>query len=80
MPHAIVDASEAQVALRRLFGAHKRTVFFGGAGVSTASGIPDFRSEDGLYRQRFAYPPEVMLSHSFYGGTALSSTTSTAPR
>ena len=41
-------------------------VFFGGAGVSTASGIPDFRSEDGLYHQKFKYPPETMLSHSFY--------------
>lgn len=41
-------------------------VFFGGAGVSTESDIPDFRSEDGLYRQQYAYPPEVILSHSFY--------------
>ena len=41
-------------------------VFFGGAGVSTESNIPDFRSEDGLYRQEYAYPPEVILSHTFY--------------
>ena len=41
-------------------------VFFGGAGVSTESGIPDFRSVDGLYNQKFDYPPETMLSHSFY--------------
>lgn len=41
-------------------------VFFGGAGVSTESGIPDFRSVDGLYRQKFAYPPETILSHSFF--------------
>jgi NAD-dependent deacetylase len=40
-------------------------VFFGGAGVSTESGIPDFRSVDGLYHQKYDYPPEVMLSHSF---------------
>lgn len=41
-------------------------VFFGGAGVSTESGIPDFRSEDGLYRQSYAYPPETILSHTFF--------------
>lgn len=41
-------------------------VFFGGAGVSTESGIPDFRSVDGLYNQQYDYPPETILSHSFY--------------
>lgn len=41
-------------------------VFFGGAGVSTESNIPDFRSTDGLYHQEYAYPPETILSHSFY--------------
>ena len=41
-------------------------VFFGGAGVSTESGIPDFRSTDGLYNQEYDYPPETILSHSFY--------------
>lgn len=41
-------------------------VFFGGAGVSTESGIPDFRSTDGLYHQQYDYPPETILSHSFY--------------
>lgn len=41
-------------------------VFFGGAGVSTESGIPDFRSTDGLYQLKYAYPPEVILSHSFF--------------
>lgn len=41
-------------------------VFFGGAGVSTESGIPDFRSTDGLYNQQYDYPPEVILSHSFF--------------
>ena len=41
-------------------------IFFGGAGVSTESGIPDFRSVDGLYHQQYAYPPETILSHTFY--------------
>ena len=41
-------------------------VFFGGAGVSTESGIPDFRSTDGLYHQKYAYPPETILSHTFF--------------
>ena len=44
----------------------RKAVFFGGAGVSTESGIPDFRSVDGLYRQKFEYPPETIISHSFY--------------
>ena len=43
-----------------------RIVFFGGAGVSTESGIPDFRSTDGLYSQKFDYPPETIISHTFY--------------
>lgn len=43
-----------------------RIVFFGGAGVSTESGIPDFRSMDGLYSQKFEYPPEQIISHSFF--------------
>lgn len=63
---AITDVAEAQSVLASLFETHKRAVFFGGAGVSTASGIPDFRSVDGLYHQHFKYPPETMLSHSFY--------------
>ena len=41
-------------------------VFFGGAGVSTESGIPDFRSVDGLYNQQYKYPPETILSHTFF--------------
>ena len=44
----------------------RKMVFFGGAGVSTESGIPDFRSKDGLYSQKYAVPPETMLSHSWY--------------
>ena len=43
-----------------------RIVFFGRAGVSTESGIPDFRSTDGLYHQQYDYPPETILSHTFY--------------
>ena len=43
-----------------------RIVFFGGAGVSTESGIPDFRSVDGLYHQKYDYPPETILSHTFW--------------
>ena len=50
----------------------KRIVFFGGAGVSTESGIPDFRSVDGLYNQQYDYPPETILSHSFFMRTASS--------
>ena len=44
----------------------RRIVFFGGAGVSTESGIPDFRGVDGLYKQKYAYPPETILSHEFF--------------
>ena len=44
----------------------KNIVFFGGAGVSTESGIPDFRSVDGLYNQKYDYPPEIILSHDFF--------------
>lgn len=52
--------------LQEMIAESNRIVFFGGAGVSTESGIPDFRSVDGLYHQHYQYPPEVMLSHSFY--------------
>ena len=57
---------EAIRKLKELVDGSDNIVFFGGAGVSTESGIPDFRSVDGLYHQQFAYPPETMLSHSFY--------------
>ena len=62
----ISEPKAAREALSELFSTHERVVFFGGAGVSTASGIPDFRSQDGLYNQEFDYPPETVLSHSFY--------------
>ncbi len=52
--------------LRQWIRESKTAVFFGGAGVSTESGIPDFRSVDGLYSQKFEYPPEQIISHSFY--------------
>lgn len=53
-------------ALQKMYDSSENVVFFGGAGVSTESGVPDFRSEDGLYHQKFDYPPETMLSHSFF--------------
>ena len=52
--------------LKQWIAESSRIVFFGGAGVSTESGIPDFRSVDGLYSQKFDYPPETIISHSFY--------------
>lgn len=52
--------------LKRWIEESERIVFFGGAGVSTESGIPDFRSVDGLYNQQFEYPPETIISRSFY--------------
>ena len=52
--------------LKELIDGSGNIVFFGGAGVSTESGIPDFRSVDGLYHQTFKYPPETILSHTFY--------------
>ena len=52
--------------LKQWIDESSRIVFFGGAGVSTESGIPDFRSVDGLYSQHFEYPPETIISHSFF--------------
>ena len=52
--------------LKELVESSSNIVFFGGAGVSTESGIPDFRSVDGLYNQKWKYPPETILSHSFF--------------
>ena len=55
-----------QLALAQMLRRARRAVFFGGAGVSTESGIPDFRSTDGLYNQQWRYPPETILSHEFF--------------
>lgn len=52
--------------LKQLVNESNNIVFFGGAGVSTESGIPDFRSKDGLYNQKYDYPPEEILSHTFF--------------
>ncbi len=54
------------MTLQEIIDEGRRIVFFGGAGVSTESGIPDFRSADGLYNQKYKYPPETIISHSFY--------------
>ena len=53
-------------ALEKIISESENMVFFGGAGVSTESGIPDFRSVDGLYHQKYDYPPETILSHTFW--------------
>ena len=52
--------------LQELVDKYDNIVFFGGAGVSTESGIPDFRSQDGFYHQKYDYPPETILSHTFF--------------
>ena len=52
--------------LQEIIDTHDNIVFFGGAGVSTESGIPDFRSQDGLYHQQYDFPPETILSHTFF--------------
>ena len=57
---------ETIARLKELVDSSDNIVFFGGAGVSTESGIPDFRSTDGLYHQKWKYPPETILSHTFY--------------
>ena len=54
------------LALRKILTESDNIVFFGGAGVSTESGIPDFRSVDGLYNMKYKYPPETIISHSFF--------------
>lgn len=60
------EASKEIKALQQMIDESSKIVFFGGAGVSTESGIPDFRSVDGLYNQKYDYPPETILSHTFY--------------
>ena len=55
-----------QQRLQQYIDGARRIVFFGGAGVSTESGVPDFRSQDGLYRQTWRWPPETILSHTFF--------------
>lgn len=60
------DYQKAISELRDIIQKYDNIVFFGGAGVSTESGIPDFRSVDGLYNQQYDYPPETILSHTFY--------------
>ena len=62
----MMDLRNQIAALQEMIDKSRRIVFFGGAGVSTESGIPDFRSVDGLYHQKYAYPPETILSHTFY--------------
>ena len=52
--------------LQSIIDESEKIVFFGGAGVSTESGIPDFRSQDGLYSMKYKYPPEQIISHSFF--------------
>ncbi len=57
---------DSRKKLQEIISESSNIVFFGGAGVSTESGIPDFRSVDGLYHQKYDYPPETILSHSFF--------------
>jgi len=58
--------NEQRITLQKIISASKRIVFFGGAGVSTESGIPDFRSSNGIYNQKYQYAPETVVSHSFF--------------
>lgn len=60
------NTQETIQELKQIIEKYDNIVFFGGAGVSTESGIPDFRSVDGLYHQQYDYPPETILSHTFY--------------
>lgn len=62
----IMNFNEQIEQLQKIYDNSKNIVFFGGAGVSTESGIPDFRSQDGLYAQQWKYPPETIISRSFF--------------
>ena len=62
----MITLEEKIAELKKLVEESNNIVFFGGAGVSTESGIPDFRSKDGLYSQKYDYPPEEILSHTFF--------------
>ncbi len=62
----LMKISEPVAQLQQWIDQSERIVFFGGAGVSTESGIPDFRSQDGLYHQKYKFPPEEILSHTFF--------------
>ena len=65
MMYNIAMANQIQ-ELQKIIDQSDKIVFFGGAGVSTESGIPDFRSQDGLYKQKWKYPPETIISRSFF--------------
>lgn len=62
----VIPMNEKIAELKKIIDESDNIVFFGGAGVSTESGVPDFRSVDGLYNQDYDYPPETILSHTFY--------------
>lgn len=61
-----IELNEKIKELQKIIDSSNNIVFFGGAGVSTESGIPDFRSTDGLYNQQWKYPPEQIISHTFF--------------
>ena len=62
----IIGSGSDFMSLKEWIQESNNIVFFGGAGVSTESNIPDFRSDNGLYKKKYPYPAEIMLSHSFY--------------
>ncbi len=65
-PNKTKEEQKDELTLQQIIDDSNNIVFFGGAGVSTESGIPDFRSVDGLYNQKYDYPPEEILSHTFF--------------